>query len=73
MNFSYSVGLEFPGGSAGEGSGIVTAVIWIAVVAQLRSLTLELLHAEGVAKKKKNIYIYVCVCVYIYMYVYLGL
>ena len=39
---------EFPGGSAGEGSRIVTAVAWI------RSLVLELPHARGVSKKKNK-------------------
>ena len=42
------MGLEFPGGSAGEESGIVTAVAQIAALAQ------ELLHAMGGKKKKKK-------------------
>ena len=37
--------LEFPGGLADWGSGIVTAVT------QIQSLTRELLHAMGMAKK----------------------
>ena len=40
--------LEFPGGPAGEGSGIVTAVAWV------HSLAPELLHAEGVAIKRRK-------------------
>ena len=38
--------MEFPGGSAGEGSGIVNAVAWV------RSLAGELPQAPGVAKIK---------------------
>ena len=40
--------LEFPGGAAGSGSGVVTAVAWV------HSLVQELPHATAVAKKKKN-------------------
>ena len=46
---------EFPGGSAGEGFGIVTAMVWVASAAQVQSLAWELLNAMGVAKKKKKI------------------
>ena len=34
--------LEFPHGSMGEGSGVVTAVAQVAAVAQVRSLAWEL-------------------------------
>ena len=40
----------FPGGLAGWGSGVVTAVAW------LRFLARELLHVTGVAKKNYHIY-----------------
>ena len=40
--------MGIPCGSAGEGPGIVTAVV------QVRSLAWELLHATGTAKKKKK-------------------
>lgn len=40
---------EFPGGSAGEGPCVVTAVAWA------QFLVRELLHATGLAKKKKKI------------------
>ena len=40
--------LEFPGGSSGEGSGIVTFVVWFRILAQ------ELLHALAKKKKKKK-------------------
>ena len=43
--------MEFHGGSAGEESGIVSAVAWVAAVAGVQSLAQELLHAVGVAKK----------------------
>ena len=42
---------EFPGGAAGEGSSVVTAVAWITAVVWVRSLAWELPHATGVAKK----------------------
>ena len=41
--------MEFPGGLAGSGSGIITAMAWIC------SLVWELLHVTGTAKKKKKI------------------
>ena len=51
---------ELPCGTAGEGSGIVTAVAQVTTAvaqvtaaAQVRSLAWELLHAIGVAKKIK--------------------
>ena len=37
---------------SGFGSGVVTAVIWVATVAQVQSLTRELPHAMGVAPQK---------------------
>ena len=40
---------EFPGGSGGYGSSIVTAVVWV------QSLARELLHATGRAKRKARI------------------
>lgn len=43
----YKVFKEFPGGSAGKGPRIVTAVAWVHTLAQ------ELLHALGRAKKIK--------------------
>ena len=39
---------ELPGGTAGHGSGVVTAV------AQVQSLTPQLLHSMNVAKKEKK-------------------
>ena len=39
---------EFPGGSVGKGSGIITAV------AHVRSLAQELPHVTGTAKKRKE-------------------
>lgn len=45
--------LEFPCGTAGEGSSLVTAMAQAAAVAQVASLAQELLHAKGTAKKKK--------------------
>lgn len=44
---------EFPGGSLGSGSGVVTAVAPVAAVVWVRSPTLELPHAKGEAKKRK--------------------
>ena len=46
--------LEFPGGSVGEGSGIVTTVALVTAEAWVRSLAWELPHAMKVAKKKKG-------------------
>ena len=46
--------LEFPGGPAGKASSIVSVVAWVIALAQVRSLTRELLHAMGVVKKKKK-------------------
>lgn len=48
--------LEFPGGSAREGSSIVIAVARVTVVAQVWPLTQALPYAMGAAKKK-NTYI----------------
>ena len=45
-----TVSLEFPCGSVGYGSGVVTVVAWVC------SLVWELPHAVGVAKKKKTAY-----------------
>ena len=39
---------EFPGGSAGEGSGTVTAVAWVQSPAQ------ELPHVMGMTKNSTN-------------------
>ena len=44
--------MEFPYGSAGELSGIATAVTWVATEPWVRFLAQELPHVEGVAKKK---------------------
>ena len=44
---------EFPGGLVGKGSSIVTAAARVAAVALVGSLAQELLHAAGIAKKKK--------------------
>ena len=41
---------EFPGGSAGLGAGIITAVTWVAAVAQVQSLAQEILHSMDIAK-----------------------
>ena len=43
--------LEFPGGSVGHRSGIVTALALVTAVAQVQSLTQELQHAVGEAIK----------------------
>ena len=42
--------LEFLGGATGKESCVVTTVTRVAAVAQIQSLTPELLHAAGVAK-----------------------
>ena len=41
--------LEFPGGSVGSGSGIVTAAAWVAAAAQVQSLVWKFPHAMGMA------------------------
>ena len=38
---------EFSCGAVGQGSGVVTALAWVAAVAQVQSLALEILHAVG--------------------------
>ena len=43
--------LEFPRGTVGYGSSVVTAVALVIVVVWVRSLAQELLHAMGAAKK----------------------
>ena len=48
------VGWEFPGGAVDSGSGVVTAVVWITAVARVQSLTQELPHAVGIAKKRRK-------------------
>ena len=48
--------LEFPGGLVGQGSSIVTAVAWVAAVAQVQSLALEIPHTMGMATK-----MYICI------------
>ena len=45
---------EFPGGSVGEGSSIVTAMAWVATVAWVLSWPQELLHVAGREKKKRE-------------------
>ena len=45
---------EFPGGIVSQGSGLVTAVAQVTAVAWVRSLALELPHAEGVEEEKKK-------------------
>ena len=52
--FKDSLVLEFPCGAAGEGSGVVSAAVWVAAVAQVQSLVRELPHAVGAAKKEKK-------------------
>lgn len=47
-------GVEFPGGSVGYGSGIVTAVALAAAVVHIQSLAQEILHATGMAKKNEG-------------------
>lgn len=44
---------EFPSDSAGEGSCIVSAVVWVTSVVQVGFLAQKLQHAMGVAKKKR--------------------
>ena len=46
-------GLEFVCGSAGLGSGIVTAAAGVTAVALVQSLAWEFPHAVGTAKKKE--------------------
>jgi len=47
---------EFPGGSAGEGCGLVTAVAWVAVMGTvlIPGPAPEVLHAVGVATPPKK-------------------
>lgn len=45
--------VEFPGGSAGSGSG-VTTVAQVAAMVRVHSLALELLHVTSMAKKRKK-------------------
>ena len=45
---------EFPCGAAGRGSCVVTATALVAAVVQIPSLTSELPHAMGKAKKKEK-------------------
>ena len=47
--------MEFHGGSAGEESGIVSAVAWVAAGAGVQSLARELAHAVGTAPQKEYI------------------
>ena len=42
---------EFPCGTMGKGTSVVTAVALIAAMAQVQSLAWEFPHATGVAKK----------------------
>ena len=46
--------IAFPYGSVGEGSGIVTAMAWVAAELWVQSLALELLHAVDIAKNKSE-------------------
>ena len=46
--------MEFPGGLAGLGSHIIAVVAQVTIVVWVKSLTQELLHAIGMAKRKKN-------------------
>ena len=69
--------MEFPGGSAGKGSSVVTAVALVTAVAHIRPGTsaLELPHAAGMT----NIYVFVCmyvsvcicICIDIYGHIYI--
>jgi len=45
---------EFAYGSAGQGSGLVSAVAWVTAVVGIRSLAWELPHAHGCSKEKKK-------------------
>ena len=51
-DFLKTEGREFSGGSAGEGSDVVTAVSWVTGKAWVQSPTQEFLHDVGTAKKK---------------------
>ena len=42
--------LEFPGGSVGQGSGVVTTAAQVTAVAQVQLLARELPHAMGADK-----------------------
>ena len=44
---------EYPDGTADWGSSIVTAVTWVAAVAQVQSLALELLQPMETVKTNK--------------------
>ena len=46
---------EFSCGAVGQGSGVVTALAWVAAVAQVQSLALEILHAVGMFPFPKKI------------------
>ena len=46
--------LEFPYGLAVKRFEVVTTVVLVTAMARVQSLTQELLHAAGVAKKKKD-------------------
>ena len=39
-----------------KGSGVVTAVAWVSAVAWVQSLTQELPHVAGAAKKRKLVW-----------------
>ena len=45
---------EFPSSTVGEGCGVVSTMAWVTAMAQVQSLTQELLHATGMAKKQIN-------------------
>ena len=45
---------EFSYGTAGKGSGIITAVAWIAAVAWVWSWVQKFAYAVGTAKKKRK-------------------
>ena len=46
--------MEFPCSAAGSGSHVVTAVAWVAAVAQAQSLAQELPPAAGTVGKKSK-------------------
>ena len=46
--------IEFSCGAADKAPGLVTSVAWVAVMLRVQSLVPELLHAVGMAGKKKK-------------------
>lgn len=45
---------QFPGGLAGYGFGVITAVVRVTPLAQVRSLSEELLHSASIALNKNR-------------------